>query len=146
MTEQFCSFESQTIAAAKTGDWSSELSAHLAECRICEETRAITSLMNRTAEQLGRREAASDPTRLWLKARFDEQFNDEQRESRAGFWTRSLTGLAAAMTAWAAIQWIPPIIEPHMRVFTASSVTLVLMLTVTIVYFASYRPFKNDGQ
>lgn len=145
MSEQFCSFESQTISATQTGNWSSELTAHLAECQICKETRTVASFMSRAAEQLGQREPSGDPAALWLRGKFQEELVDEKRENRAGFWTRSLTGFAAAMTAWVAIQWIPPIIAPHIRVLAASSVVLVLVVTVAIVYFASYRPFTNAG-
>jgi len=96
--------------------------------------------MLRSAEQFGRQELAPDPTMLWVRAHLAKQ-RDDERDSRFRLWSLGLSGLAAALTGWAAVRWIPPVLMQHAD--TLATAGLSMALTIAILYFAAYKPLKN---
>jgi hypothetical protein len=141
MTEDSCPFEARTAQAVQSAQWPDELRTHVAQCNVCEETRAVAGFMRQTALRLGRTETPPDPTLIWLKATLARRDDQATVERRARLWSRGLTGLAAAIVGWAALQWIPPSLMLNNQTLAASGAAIVL--TLAILYFAAYRPLKN---
>lgn len=144
MTEDFCPFESQTAEAARTGQWSVELSGHVDACRQCEETRALASLMGRAADHFGRNEPAPDPTLTWLKSQLTGRNEDEKRERRMRIWSHGIAGFAATLTGWAVLQWIPPVFALTFETLAATGAAM--LLTLVILYFGAVRPLQDANR
>jgi hypothetical protein len=144
MTDDFCPYEAKTIDAVRSGDWSDELRAHLAGCETCAEARAVAGFMTRIGDALGRREAAPDPTLIWLKAELARQEERSRRERRTWIWSGALSGVAATLTAWASLEWIAPVVAQHADVFALGGGAIAL--TLGVLYFAVYRPLSNGSR
>lgn len=141
MTDDFCPYESQTAEAARTGHWSDELRVHLTGCAACEETRVVAGFMNRVANVLETPEAGPDPMLIWLKAELSRRHERDDRERRTWIWSGALSGVAATLTAWAALEWIVPVIRLNPEAFAMGGAAIAL--TLGVLYFAVYRPLRN---
>lgn len=141
MNDAPCRFEAEVIEASRSGLWSDEIRSHVAGCTACEETRTVAAFMNRTAEALGRREAAPDPTLIWLRAELARRDRREQRDRRTWIWSGAVSGVAATVTAWVSIEWVLPIVRLHSDAFAMAGAAIAL--TLGILYFTVYRPLRN---
>jgi hypothetical protein len=91
-----CVFEKQVILATKSNQWTGDLRAHTTSCPACQETIAMTTIMNNIS-------AADTPHPLpsyrliWLKAQYarkQERISKLDILSLAGMSILGLAGLA----------------------------------------------------
>ena len=110
-----CPHEDAVVAAARTGDWTSELSAHRDGCMTCAELTLVVAAMAADAEALdGMARPLPDAGVIWLRARLAERENIYRRATRAIVWVQRATiavvaaiGLAFAPSLWA---WIKALV------------------------------------
>lgn len=115
MKNQSCPHEDAVVAAARTGDWTSELSAHRDGCMTCAELTLVVAAMAADAEALDdMARPLPDARVIWLRARLAERENIYRRATRAIVWVQRATiavvaavGLAFAPGLWA---WIKALV------------------------------------
>lgn len=68
------------VRATRTGEWSDELAAHLAECISCRESGSLVRWLTELAERVDAEcTPLPDPRVVWLKARFPGRSRDLER-------------------------------------------------------------------
>ena len=92
MSSKPCPHEHAVAAAARSGDWSPEVSAHRDSCLSCAELTLVVAALVADAEDLAAIEAPlPDPGPIWLRARLANRERDYQRATRAIVWVQRAT-------------------------------------------------------
>ena len=93
MMPESCPHERSAARAARSGRWSDELAAHLADCVSCRESSQVARLMDGLAEEVDSRlPPLPDARRVWLQARL---LRRSRRSDRALLPIRIASVLAA---------------------------------------------------
>lgn len=92
MSSRTCPHEHAVTAAARSGDWSPELSAHRDNCLSCAELTLVMAAMAADAEALSAIETPlPDPGSIWLRARLATRERDFHRATRSIVWVQRAT-------------------------------------------------------
>ena len=84
-----CSYQEAVAAAARSGDWSPELSTHRDGCLTCAELTLVVAALAADAEELNAIETPlPDPAPIWLRARLASRERDYHRATRAITWVQ----------------------------------------------------------
>jgi len=84
-----CPYEEAVTAAARSGFWSPELSAHRDSCLTCAEFTLVLAALAADAEELAAIDAPlPDPAPIWLRARLASRERDYHRATRAIVWVQ----------------------------------------------------------
>jgi len=99
MTTNNCPHEEAVTAAARSGDWSPELTAHRDGCLTCAELTLVVAALAADAEELAAINAPlPDPAPIWLRARLASRERQYQRATRAIVWVqRAAMAIALAI-------------------------------------------------
>jgi hypothetical protein len=99
MSSKTCPLEQAVAAAARSGNWSPELSAHRDSCLSCAELTLVVAALEADAKDLAAIEAPlPDPGSIWLRARLASRERDYRRAIRAIVWVqRAAVGVALAV-------------------------------------------------
>jgi len=111
MKHQSCAHEDAVAAAARTGEWTSELRAHRDGCMTCAELTLVVAALAADAKQLADDAVPlPDPGIIWFRAQLAEREHRYRRATRAIVWVQRATiavavavGLAFAPGLWALI-------------------------------------------
>jgi hypothetical protein len=145
MTSKPCPHEEAVSAAARSGDWSPELSAHRDSCLSCAELTLVVAALAADAEELTAMEAPlPDPGSIWLRARLATREKDFQRATRAIVWVQRATvafvlavGLAFMPGLWNLIKRVVSTIDLSIPVAglprAAGSPLLVLVVSMLVL-------------
>lgn len=101
MTTELCEFEGQSTLAARMGQWPDALRQHARGCPACSEALRAAAFLGRIVSLGDRSDSLPEPTRIWLRARIEQEIEVELRASRSRLWSLGLAGFAAALSAWA---------------------------------------------
>jgi hypothetical protein len=92
MNQKACPYEDAVVAAARSGNWSSELSAHRNSCLSCAELTLVVTVLARDAEGLNSIEKPlPNPGPIWLRAHLASRERDFMRATRAIVWVQRAT-------------------------------------------------------
>jgi hypothetical protein len=99
MSSKACPHEEAVVAAARSGEWSPELSAHRDGCLTCAELTLVVAALAADAEELaGIESSPPDPGTIWLRARLASRERDYRRATGAIVWIqRTAVGVALAV-------------------------------------------------
>jgi hypothetical protein len=108
MSAETCPYDFPVTEAARSGEWSESLRAHVCDCRECAESVRVIEWMAGVATQLGRDQPAPDPTFIWLKAEIERRAEEEavpvsrRRLGALGLLslTLGLAGASAVLAIW----------------------------------------------
>jgi len=105
MSPDTCRLEREVVDAARHGEWSEDLRAHLRQCSDCAESARVGAFMAGVAQTL-RRDRPVSSDYIWWKAEFERR----AAEVRPASWRRpgtlalglafALAGTAAVLAAW----------------------------------------------
>ncbi len=73
-----CHRESQTVAAAHSGEWSLELRAHLARCQACADAVLVAEFL-RAEQRIAELPAPPSAGQVWWKAQIRARHQDAER-------------------------------------------------------------------
>ncbi|HEY6953266.1 MAG TPA: hypothetical protein VI758_12740, partial [Bacteroidota bacterium] len=104
MNNTECTFMHDVVRAAKTGQWTDVLQTHAANCPMCLETIAVTTMMNTIASQGTSRPLPNHRT-IWLKARYARK---QERLTRFDLVALAGVGLSATAGLAALFYWLYP--------------------------------------
>ncbi|MGZ8853531.1 MAG: hypothetical protein ACXW2X_09045 [Thermoanaerobaculia bacterium] len=114
-----CRLERDTIAAAKSGQWSDSLREHVRSCADCTAAAAVAGFMERLGRTDERQHKLPDPAVVWLKSQILRGSIGVERVSRpvtiaqmfsylvvaagwAGFLSWKWPSIAGWMSGWSA--------------------------------------------
>jgi len=103
-----CPFEDAVNAAARSGDWTSELRAHRGGCMTCAELTLVVAVLAADAESLSDESIAlPDPGLIWMRSRLTARERKFRRATRgivmvqrAAVAVAAAIGLAFAPGLW----------------------------------------------
>jgi hypothetical protein len=99
MNSKACPHEEAVVTAARSGEWSPELSAHRDGCLTCAELTLVVASLAADAEELaGIETPLPDPGPIWLRARLASRERDYQRATRAIVWVQRAAVAVALAT------------------------------------------------
>lgn len=144
-----CRLERDTIAAAKSGQWTESLREHSATCADCAAAASVAAWMDRigrTDERVGK---LPDPSVVWLKSQILRGSAVAERVSRPVTIAQILAYLTVA-AGWAGFltwkwafvgRWMSGFSPEHIAVSAASGggvsmgvlITLFLLSSITVV-------------
>jgi hypothetical protein len=97
MSLKACPYEDAVVAAARSGHWSPELSAHRDSCLTCAEVTLVVAALAADADKLTSVEPPlPDPAVIWLRARLASRERNFERATRAIVWVQR-TAVAAVL-------------------------------------------------
>lgn len=109
MSHKSCSQESAVARAARSGEWSEPLQAHLRDCAICRGVREGARWMQALAQGTAReaQENLPDPQVLWLRAQFSERQAAAERTHEVLQWVEiaCVAAACAGLGMWLAWSW-----------------------------------------
>ena len=114
MTRSNCPHEQAVSHAARTGQWSGPLTAHVEQCADCRQATQAVSWMKRLAETSRRERPLPDPDLLWLKAKLFGEQAAADRATRPLVLTEGLAQGAVAVFAALWLAWNWPKIQTHL--------------------------------
>ena len=89
MSTKPCPHEGAVTEAARSGEWSPELTAHRDGCLSCAELTLVVAALATDAEELaGIEEPLPDPGPIWLMGRLASRERDYLRATRAIVWVQ----------------------------------------------------------
>ena len=144
MTDDICSFETETLRAARSGDWPEALKDHVAGCEACRQTQSVAAFMGRVATAMASERPLPDPTKIWLASKLASRGASDRRLRNLQRIRLGLIGLAGGVAGWAALQWIPAFVADNADTLAIGGVSVAL--SAAIVYLAALRPLRNARQ
>lgn len=104
MKDERCAFEEKIAAANRSGGWSDELLAHVADCRVCEEVAFVSSYLSESATASQASTSLPDAALIWSKAQLAARQEAIERAMRPILWARRFAfGVSAAAVVVAII-------------------------------------------
>ena len=108
MNAKPCPYEDAVTAAASSGDWTPDLSAHRDGCMTCAELTLVVAALAADAENLSNESIAlPDPNLIWMRSRLaarEQKFRRATRGivmvQRAAMAVAAAIGLAFAPGLW----------------------------------------------
>lgn len=88
MKDERCAFEEKIAAANRSGNWSDELLAHVADCRVCEEVALVSSYLSQSATASHASAALPDAVVIWSQAQLAARQEAIERAMRPIVWAR----------------------------------------------------------
>jgi len=144
-----CRFERDTIAAAKSNQWTDTLRVHVSSCEDCSATASVASWMDRIGRTDERQHKLPDPSVVWLKSQILRGTAAAERVSRPVTIVQVLAYFVVAAGwagflnwKWTIVQgWMRGVSAQHIAVNAASTggvslgmlVTLFLLSSITVV-------------
>ena len=140
-----CPYEDAVASAARSGDWSPELSVHRNECLSCAEVTLVAAALAADADELAvTAPPLPDPGMIWLRARLASR---QQEFHRATRWIGLVQKVTLACAAAVALAFVPDLWGFISSVFTnlevasqatslpraAGSPTLVLVASMAVL-------------
>lgn len=108
MKQTRCVFEEKIERASRSGRWSDELLAHVAECHACEEIALVASYLCASNRADAGDAGLPDAGRIWWKAQLSANAAAMERALRPIVWARRFAfGAFAAVIVAAFILWWP---------------------------------------
>lgn len=107
MKNEHCAFEEKIAAANRSGRWSDELLAHVADCGVCEEVALVSGYLCESSTAAGVDAALPNPSLIWSKAQAAANAAAIERALRPIVWARRFAfGVGAAAVVFAIIlEW-----------------------------------------
>jgi hypothetical protein len=109
MSHTSCGQESDVARAARSGEWSETLEAHLRDCAICRGVRETARWMQTLAQGAAReaQEGLTDPRILWLRAQLSERQAAAERTHKVLQWVEiaCVAAACAGLGIWLAWSW-----------------------------------------
>lgn len=102
MNNEHCAFEERIAAANRSGRWSDELLAHVADCRACEEVALVSGYLCESSVASSADTALPIADLIWSKAQAAANAAAIERALRPIVWARRFafgTGAAAIVIA-----------------------------------------------
>ena len=145
MTARPCPYEDAVAAAARSGEWSPELSVHRNECLSCAEVTLVAAALTADADELAvAAPPLPDPGMIWLRARLAAR---ERKFHRATRWIAIVQKVTLACAAAVALAFVPDLWGLVSSAFTnldvaspatslpraAGSPTLVLVASMAVL-------------
>jgi hypothetical protein len=107
MTQKVCPYEDAVAAAARSGNWSPELSGHRNSCMSCAELTLVVASLIVDAEALDSIEKPlPDPGSIWLWARLASRERDFERATRAIIWVQRTTIAVVIALGFVFVPWL----------------------------------------
>lgn len=103
MKNEHCAFEEKIAAANRSGRWSDELLAHVAECRVCEEVALVSSYLCDSSISVPADATLPNPSLLWSKAQLAARREAIEKAMRPILWVRRFAFGAAGAAILVAI-------------------------------------------
>ena len=143
MTEP-CPRGDSMVRATRTGEWTDELAAHMAECTSCRESDRLVRWLMELAEKVDADSAPlPDPHLVWLKARIPGRSRDLERALLPIRIASALTaaGLGAVLAhlgtkGWSSIgQWLANggTLVPELASLPVPSLLAILWIPVAVL-------------
>lgn len=158
--DERCAWEEKIAAANRSGHWSDELLAHIADCRRCEEVALVSGYLCESSAAAGADIALPNPGLIWSKAQVAANAAAIERALRPIVWARRFAfGVGAAaiivaiVLAWSRIGDFFSSFVESWRTHSSpsagqSSVLLALMaaflLILVPVIFSLYTAWSED--
>lgn len=102
MKNEHCAFEEKIAAANRSGRWSDELLAHVADCPVCEEVALVSGYLCESSDAAGAGAVLPGAELIWSKAQAAANAVAIERALRPILWARRFafgTGAAAIVIA-----------------------------------------------
>jgi hypothetical protein len=128
MTNSACEFESGVAAATQSGVWTDALRRHVAQCRDCQETKAVTSFMRRVGDACSSGGAVPDPRLIRLRAEVARRTEIETRALRSQSLSFAFALLSLVLTALVVVRWAMPAIHVLGNAALATGIALALVM------------------
>lgn len=88
MKDERCAFEEKIAAANRSGRWSDELLAHVADCRVCEEVALVSGYLCESSVAASADTALPSADLIWSKAQAAANAAAIERALRPIVWAR----------------------------------------------------------
>lgn len=140
-----CRFERDTIGAAKSGQWTESLRAHVASCEDCTATASVAAWMDRLGRTDERTQKLPDPSVVWLKSQILRGSAAAERVSRPVTIAQVLAYVFVA-AGWAGFlswkwefvrRWMNGFSTEHFAVQAASTSGVSLGMLLTLFMLSS---------
>lgn len=162
MKNEHCAFEEKIAAANRSGRWSDELLAHVADCRACEEVALVSGYLCESSVAAGAEAALPNAGLVWSKAQAASNAADAiERALRPIVWARRFAfGVSAAAIvvaialAWSRIggffagfveSWQARAVSPSVGHNNVLLVVMAVFLLILVpVIFGVYTSWSED--
>ena len=144
-----CRLEPDVIRAAASGEWTTSLHNHVANCADCAAAAEVGPWMEEFARIDDREHILPDPAVLWLKAKLMQSNAAMQRASlpitrlQIGAYLAVAACWAALLTwKWSAIQaWVNTLKPSHVILGAQATASLSISFFAAIVVLSSATVF-----
>ena len=117
-----CRFERETIAAAKSGQWTDALREHVRTCAECTATASVAGWMDRLGRTDERKQKLPDPSVVWLKSQILRGSAAAERVARPLTAVQIFAYFVVA-AGWAGfLSWKWPLVARWMSGFSAENI------------------------
>jgi hypothetical protein len=106
-----CSYEAAVTEAARSGQWTKSLRAHVAGCAECGDLARVAEWMGNVATRVVRTQSLPDPTYLWLRAQLEKRVDEARAVPRSRVVALALLSLAVGLLAAAAVLAVLPAVS-----------------------------------
>ena len=140
-----CRFERDTVAAAKSGQWTDALRAHVATCDDCTATASVGAWMDLLGRTDERQQKLPDPSVVWLKSQILRGTAAAERVSRPVTIAQVLAYFFVA-AGWAGflswkwefvLRWMNGFSTEHFAVQAASGSGVSISMLITLFMLSS---------
>jgi hypothetical protein len=157
-----CRLEPDAIRAAATGEWTTSLREHVANCADCTAAAEVGPWMEEFARVDDREHVLPDPAVLWLKAKL-LQSNTAMHRAALPITRIQIASYLAVAACWAALltwkwsavqAWVNSITPSHIMLASAgaeataslsvSFFALIVMLSSATVFVAMHTILAED--
>ena len=111
MNATSCSYEAAVTDAARSGQWTASLRAHVAGCTECSDLVRVAEWMGNVAARVARTHSLPDPTYLWLRAQLEKRADEARAVPRSRVVALALLSLAIGLLAAAAVLAVLPAVS-----------------------------------
>ena len=108
MSVTSCSYEAAVSDAARSGQWTKSLRAHVAGCTGCSDLARVAEWMANVATRVVRTQSLPDPTYLWLRAQLEKRADRARAVPRSRVVALALSSLVVGLLAAAAVLAVLP--------------------------------------
>ena len=117
-----CRFERDTIAAAKSGQWTDTLHDHMRTCADCTATASVAAWMDRLGRTDERTQKLPDPSVVWLKSQILRGSAAAERIS-APLTVAQIVAYLVVAAGWAGfLSWKWSFVQRWISGFSAESI------------------------
>ena len=106
-----CSYEAAVTDAARSGQWTKSLRAHVAGCTECSDLVRVAEWMGNVAARVAQTQSLPDPTYLWLRAQLEKRADQARAMPRSRVVALALSSLVIGSLAAAAVLAVLPAVS-----------------------------------